>query len=113
MKPEPLSLVVFNALLEVELSVIEDAAIRRVARATLIPPRPDTRIPAASSRETWVAWIFAETPDQKRGAAYCDRGRAYREAQWGVVSLDDAYFGPDRNWYPSVNDLMATWVAAW
>lgn len=111
MGPEPLSLVVFSALLKVELSRIEGRAISALARTSLVPPYPKHLIWHSGNKDLYVAWVFAEFEHKTSGAVYCDRGARYRESQWGLVDLKSEFFGPDTSWFSSVEALLATRVA--
>lgn len=110
MGPEPLSLAVFMALLNVELSQIEDGAVRAVAESTRVPPYPKHLIWRFGTKATYVAWVFAEYDNQRVGAVYCDRGAEYRDFQWGLVELQSEYFGPDTAWFSSAGELFDEWV---
>jgi hypothetical protein len=110
MGPEPLSLVVFMALLKVELGRIEGDAVRALAAASVVPPYPKHLIWEGGNKDMYIAWVFAEFESKTVGAVYCDRGAGYREAQWGLVDLKSEYFGPDTRWFPSVDELFVARV---
>lgn len=48
-------------------------------------------------------WIVAKLPDGKWGVAYSDYGHG---DHWGLVSLEDPWFGPDSAWYLLLEDAF-------
>lgn len=56
--------------------------------------------------EPYEAWIFAEFGERGVGAAYCLGGFGALGSPWGLIFLDENWFGPDPGWYQSLAELI-------
>lgn len=59
--------------------------------------------------EEFPAWIFADMGERNVYVSYCTGGHGARGYPWGLVFLDDDYFGMDSGWFSSLHGLLLDW----
>ena len=111
MGPTPLSLPQFTALLHLETARIDDPALRRRATARYVPPYPVQLVrDDRPDRPHYVAWVFAESPDQSEGVVYCDRGAGYGTTSWALIALRTLRLDGATRWFAHAADALAAWL---
>jgi hypothetical protein len=87
-----------------ELSAFRFAAVREWASGLLVPPSRHIREwDYGPPGQRFECWLIVRLPHGHHGIVYSESGHADR---WGLVPLDDLWFGPDSCWYLRLEDAI-------
>jgi hypothetical protein len=95
-----------KALVEAELSRIQDADVREAVRAHLVSPRVQTRQwDYGEPGEEYPCWSVAEIPEFEMELAYCEHGFG-PSSPWGAVFVAESSIGMDSQWHDTLEDVF-------
>lgn len=94
-----------TAMVEKELTKIDDARVRdRIRRFLVRPYAVDGEWDYGKEGQTYVCWIFLEHPESETGIAYCEEGFG-PAMPWGLIWTRSSLgyrIGMDSGWYESL-----------
>lgn len=95
-----------DLLVKAQLQSIEQADCRALLERYLISPRQQIRNwDYGAEGERYPCWLVAELGTTKTGISYCEHGFG-PSCPWGLVWVDDEWFGMDCCWYPRMEDAF-------
>lgn len=93
-----------SELMAAELDSFRVRPLRESTAGLLVSPAKHLRDwEYGPSGQQFECWLVVRLPDGERGVVYSESGHV---GPWGLVRLDDRWFGPDSCWYSRLEDAM-------
>lgn len=94
-----------QSLIDQQIEAMEPG-LKKYAISILVPLKKKTLKWEYGNDEEFPAWEFADFGERNVGGAFCLGGHGASGDTWGLIFINDDYFGMDAGWYSSIQEML-------